>query len=303
VNEKALAWTEAERGSFRDDYFSPVKIPTSRTRLGFTRIFRFRPACSTRSSTCSRRRSRPACTSLRMLRTVSLVLRPEEERLPSARSRPTAPQRRHHSQRRRPPLVDQFVEGITARSCYSMLDLLVGYDHRTLDVASRDLTSFQSPLGALRNTTLPQGSTNAVAIFHGDVTFILEPEIPNVAKPFLDDTVVMGPRSRYETPEGGYKTIPDNPAYDASSGSTSATSTESCTDWDTPAQQSQPRRFFGSPRSHRARPQVHLRRPHSRTIRRSPKSAPGFHARPSQTFAHSLAQQEPCASGSRIFPP
>src|SRR6266567_3401698 len=28
INEKALAWTEAERGRFRDDYFSPVKIPT-----------------------------------------------------------------------------------------------------------------------------------------------------------------------------------------------------------------------------------------------------------------------------------
>jgi len=28
LNEKALAWTEAKRGRFRDDYFSPVKIPT-----------------------------------------------------------------------------------------------------------------------------------------------------------------------------------------------------------------------------------------------------------------------------------
>ncbi len=92
-----------------------------------------------------------------------------------------------------------------------MLDLLVGYDHRTIDVSSRDLTSFQSPLGALRNTSLPMGSTNSVAIFHGDVTFILEPKIPSVAKPFVDDIVVKGPASRFETPEGGYETIPDNP--------------------------------------------------------------------------------------------
>jgi len=28
INEKALAWTEAKRGCFRDNYFSPVKIPT-----------------------------------------------------------------------------------------------------------------------------------------------------------------------------------------------------------------------------------------------------------------------------------
>jgi hypothetical protein len=92
-----------------------------------------------------------------------------------------------------------------------MLDLFVGYDHRVLDIASRDLTTFQTPLGAYRCTVLPQGATNAVAIFHGDVTFILEPEIPDIAKPFLDDTVVRGPASRYERPGGEYETIPENP--------------------------------------------------------------------------------------------
>ena len=49
-----------------------------------------------------------------------------------------------------------------------------------------------------------------MAIFHGDVTFILEPEIPNITKPFLDDTVIKGPASCYETLDGGYKTIPSN---------------------------------------------------------------------------------------------
>jgi hypothetical protein len=50
-----------------------------------------------------------------------------------------------------------------------------------------------------------------VAIFHGDVTFILEPEIPDIAKPFLDNTVVRGLASRYERPGGEYETIPENP--------------------------------------------------------------------------------------------
>ena len=27
VNELALAWTEAEKGCFKDEYFDPVKIP------------------------------------------------------------------------------------------------------------------------------------------------------------------------------------------------------------------------------------------------------------------------------------
>src|SRR5260370_24814342 len=91
-----------------------------------------------------------------------------------------------------------------------MLDLFVSYDHHVIDISSRDLTTFQTPLGAYHCTVLPQGFTNAVTIFHGDVTFLLEPEMPNIAKPFLNDTAIHCPTSCYETLEGGYKTIPDN---------------------------------------------------------------------------------------------
>ncbi len=91
-----------------------------------------------------------------------------------------------------------------------MLDLFVGYDHRTLDVASCDLTTIQSPIGAVQLTCLPQGWTNAITIFHKDVRFLLEPEIPNVAWPFMDDCSIKGPALHYETLEGGYETIPDN---------------------------------------------------------------------------------------------
>lgn len=35
-----------------------------------------------------------------------------------------------------PPFVDQFVEGMAAHACYSMLDLFVGSDHHTLDISS-----------------------------------------------------------------------------------------------------------------------------------------------------------------------
>jgi hypothetical protein len=96
-------------------------------------------------------------------------------------------------------------------ACYSMLDLFVGYDHRTLDIASRDLTTIQSPIGVVRLTCLPQGWTNARAIFHEDVMFILEPEIPHVAWPFMDDCSIKGPATRYETADGRYETIPANP--------------------------------------------------------------------------------------------
>jgi hypothetical protein len=74
-----------------------------------------------------------------------------------------------------------------------MLDLFVRYDHCTLDVASRDLTTIQSPISAVRLTCLPQGWTNTGAIFHKDVTFILQDKIPNVAWPFMDNCSIKGP--------------------------------------------------------------------------------------------------------------
>jgi len=42
------------------------------------------------------------------------------------------------------------------------------------------------------------------------MAFILEPEIPHVAKAFIDDTAVKGPASRYETSTGEYEMIPEN---------------------------------------------------------------------------------------------
>jgi len=41
--------------------------------------------------------------------------------------------------------------------------------------------------------------------------FVLEPEIPHVTIPFLDDTGVKGPLTRYKLPNRPYETIPENP--------------------------------------------------------------------------------------------
>ena len=55
------------------------------------------------------------------------------------------------------------------------------------------------------------GWTNAVTIFHEDVTFILEPEIPHMAWPFVNDCSIKGPVSRYKTSNSTYETLADNP--------------------------------------------------------------------------------------------
>jgi hypothetical protein len=77
-------------------------------------------------------------------------------------------------------------------------------------VASRDLTTFQTPYGPHRLVKLPMGWTNSVPIYHDDVTYILRDEIPHVTIPYVDDVPVRGPATRYELPEGGYETIPEN---------------------------------------------------------------------------------------------
>ncbi len=75
------------------------------------------------------------------------------------------------------------------------MDLYVGYDERLLAETSRDLTTFQTPFGALRLVTLPMGWTNSVPIFHKDVTYILRDEIPAFTEPYIDDVPIRGPKN------------------------------------------------------------------------------------------------------------
>jgi hypothetical protein len=109
-----------------------------------------------------------------------------------------------------PPLTEQYAESFAGRACYGLLDLFVSFDQRDLDERCRDLTTFQTPLGAKRLTSVPMGYTNATQIMHGDVTHILHDEIPHVTVPFVDDVPVKGPPTRYELANGTYETIAGN---------------------------------------------------------------------------------------------
>jgi Reverse transcriptase (RNA-dependent DNA polymerase) len=108
-----------------------------------------------------------------------------------------------------PPNIEPFAKNAAGRAIYTLGDLFTGFDHASVAEESRDLFTFQTPLGPHRLTCLPMGWTNSVAIFQGHVAFILQDEI-EVAPPYLDDIPVLGTRTRYEQPDGSYKTIPDN---------------------------------------------------------------------------------------------
>jgi hypothetical protein len=109
-----------------------------------------------------------------------------------------------------PPATDELANHFAGRACGGSLDLYSGYDHRDIAEGSRDFTTFQTPFGALRLVKLPQGWTNSVPIFHDDVTYILEDEIPHVTIPYIDDVPIRGPSSRYQDKDGTFETIPEN---------------------------------------------------------------------------------------------
>ena len=110
-----------------------------------------------------------------------------------------------------PPFTEQLVEQFAGCTCAAMLDIFVRYDEHTLAEVSCDLTTFQTPFGVLRLTTLPMGWTNSVPIFHDDVTYILWDEIPHITVPYIDDVQIKGPTSYYRLADGSFETVPENP--------------------------------------------------------------------------------------------
>jgi len=92
-----------------------------------------------------------------------------------------------------------------------VFDLFVGFNQHELAVQSRDLTTFQTLLGTFRLTSILIGYTNSMQIFHGDTSFILQEEIPDVTIPFIDDIPIKELPTRFELEDGTYETMSDNP--------------------------------------------------------------------------------------------
>ncbi|MBW0570049.1 hypothetical protein O181_109764 [Austropuccinia psidii MF-1] len=104
------------------------------------------------------------------------------------------------------PNVDEFVESFSGRACYGLGDIMGGYDERELDINTRPLTTFETPLGRLQLTRLPQGATSSVAAYQAQMTWIIQEEIPEHLEIFIDDGGIKGPRSTYQ-----HETLKENP--------------------------------------------------------------------------------------------
>jgi transposase InsO family protein len=210
-NERALAWTQAEMGHFREDWYPPIKIATTNHPVFAKRAIPIPPAIL------------PEIIKIILEKVKSGEY---EESNSSYRSpifvvlKPNGKFRIVHDLQELngvtirdaglPPAVEQFVEYFAGRSILSLFDILVAYGQRALHSSSRDLTTFQTPIGTFRLTALPMGWTNAVPIFQQDVAYLLKDEMA-VARNFVDDVPVRGPPTRYELPGGSFETIPENP--------------------------------------------------------------------------------------------
>ena len=213
LHQDGFAWNDTERGHFREDFFPPVDIPVVPHKPWVLRNIPIPPGIYNEVCQVLQRKIdagvfEPSNSSYRSR--WFCVVKKDGKSLRMVQSlEPLNKVTIQHSGV--PPFTEQIAEHFAGRACGSMMDLYVGYDERALAELSRDYTTFQTPFGALRLTTLPMGWTNSVPIFHDDVTYILRPEIPHVTQPYIDDVPVRGPSTRYILPTGEPETIPDNP--------------------------------------------------------------------------------------------
>ena len=209
----AFAWTDDERGSFDPKYFAPIEIPHIEhvpwvLRQGpiprgilneVIKIIQDKWRSGVYEPSSSSYNSRWFCVFKKDGKSLRLVHSLEPLNAVTVRNAAM------------PPYTDVVAEDFAGKSIYSTLDLYVSFDQRQLHPNSRDLTTFNTPLGAFRLTVLPMGWTNSPAVLQGDITHILRPEIPHATQPFADDVPIKGPDTRYELDDGGYQTIPENP--------------------------------------------------------------------------------------------
>ena len=213
VHQDAFAWNDSERGHFREDFFPPIDMPVVPHKPWVQKNIPIPPGLYDEVCNIIQRKIdagvfEPSNSSYRSR--WFCVVKKDGKSLRIVQSlEPLNEVTIQHSGVL--PFPEQLAEHFAARACGSVLDLYVGYDERALATSSRDFTTFQTPFGAMRLTTLPMGWTNSVPIFHGDVTYILQPEIPHVTQPYIDDVPVRGPKTRYVLPTGEEEKIPQNP--------------------------------------------------------------------------------------------
>ena len=211
LHQNAFVFEDSQRGTFREDYFSPYIIPViphepwaypnipipPGIRERVIELLKEKIEADVYEPSQSSYRSRWFCVlkkngKLRLVHDLQPLNRVtiKEAGLP--------------------PNLDTFVQPFAGHQCYTVLDLYWGFDARKVHPTSRDLSAFYTPLGLLRITSLPTGFTNSPAEFQACMQFILQHEMPHKADIFIDDLPIKGPKSIYPDKDGKPEVLAQN---------------------------------------------------------------------------------------------
>ena len=201
TRDLALAFTDAERGTFSRAYYPdyeipviehipwvqpPIRVPKSIEETVRKMLLDQKAAGKYEYSTASYR-----SRIFTVLKKLGLRIVHDVQELNKVTVRDSA----------LPPRVDDFAEGLVGRVIYGLADLFAGYDGRILAVSSRPLTTFNSVIGPHRLTVLPQGATNSVPEFQRCIRHALREDIPENGDVFIDDVSFAGGTSTYDDEE------------------------------------------------------------------------------------------------------
>jgi hypothetical protein len=212
LNEEALAFEETDRGTLREDYFSPYIMPTIPHTAWEERNIPIPPGIRDKVIELLKHKMKAGvyehCQSAYRSKWFCVLKKTGKLRLVHDLQALNAVSIRDAGG---PPILDEFVEPYAGRQCYTVFDLFWGFDARRVHPDSRDLTAFATPLGLLRLTSMPMGYTNSPAEFQKCMVFILRDEIPQVANIFIDDLPIKGPATIYPDKDGNPEVLKENP--------------------------------------------------------------------------------------------
>ena len=157
IHQDGFAWSDDERGHFREDFFPPIEMLTISHKPWVVKNLPIPPGIYDQICKEIKRKINAGVFELSNSSYRSQWFGVAKKdgtsiRLVQSLEPLNAIMIAHAGV---PLITEQLAEQFAGRSCGAMLDLYVGYDERALAESSRDYTTFQSPFGALQLMMLP----------------------------------------------------------------------------------------------------------------------------------------------------
>ena len=151
LHEKSFASTAEERGKFKEEYFPPVEMPVIPHTPWVEKYIPIPPGifdevCRIIKEKIDADVYEPSNASYRS-RWFCIVKKDGKSLRLVHSLEPLNKVTIAHSGL--PPATEELASDFAGRACIGTLDLYVGYDERVIHELSRDLTTFQTPFGAI----------------------------------------------------------------------------------------------------------------------------------------------------------